>query len=401
LIAAALIACGKGDKKAEDVPEVRDDAAVAIDAATKKVVDTRPTHIHTSVRCSECHGKMRDEWEGSSHSQAAVAPAYVAMKAQSVDGDACDECHAPLAIYSDAKASAVREGVTCDVCHTIQDVEMGPERASFTLAVHDMVRYGPLCDAKEHYFHRMGCSPLHQSAELCSSCHQLQITSPSGEAIPVFTTYSDWKAGPYAADDTPCQSCHMPGEVASVAEGEPERDGVPHHSFFGKERDLRQRAVTMTVTAKADGPKIAVTVTIDNSGAGHFVPSGLPARRLILRARTVGPNGDVDAVETVYGRILVDEGGREVPFYRAVRVQADTRIGPNKTAESTVQLNAPDSGELVVELVWRSIAHSVADVVSLPLSEVTDEVMSSASIRFGAVTAGGRGKLPKTVTVKK
>lgn len=344
---------------------------------------------------------MRDEWEGSSHSQAAQAPAYVAMKKHTVDGDMCDGCHAPLAAYADAKASAVNEGVTCDVCHTIKDVEMGPERATYTLAVHDMVRYGPLCDAKEHYFHRMGCSPLHESAELCAACHQLQITSSTGEPIGVFTSYADWKAGPYAADDTPCQSCHMPGEVAPVAEGEPERDNVPNHSFFGKDRDLRQRAATMTVTAEPAGAQIAVTVTIENSGAGHYIPSGLPARRVLLRVRTVGPKGDVDRAESVYGRILVDESGIEVPFYRAVRVQADTRIGPKQSAEKTATLEAPATGKVVVELVWRSFAHAVAEAVSLPMTEVTDEVMAEVTIPFGAVTANGRGKLPETVTVKR
>ena len=114
----------------------------------------------------------------------------------------------------------------------------GADGGNFRLAVDDMVKYGPRCDLKDHYFHRMGCSPEHREAALCGACHWWE---PKG--IPVFTEYADWKAGPEAAKGTQCQDCHMPKERAAIAVGSPVRTGVPHHGLLGLAQDLaRARA---------------------------------------------------------------------------------------------------------------------------------------------------------------
>ena len=76
-----------------------------------------------------------------------------------------------------------------------------------------MVKFGPRCDLKDHYFHRMGCSPEHKEAEMCGACHWWE---PKG--VPVFTEYADWKAGP-AREGKPCQDCHMPKDEGRDRDG--------------------------------------------------------------------------------------------------------------------------------------------------------------------------------------
>ncbi|WP_410969685.1 hypothetical protein, partial [Salmonella sp. SAL4450] len=76
-----------------------------------------------------------------------------------------------------------------------------------------------------------------------------------------------------------------------------------------------------------------MTCAVGNLGAGHFVPTGLPERRVVLTVRAIDETGAERRVfEQVFGRILVDDRGAPAPFYRAERVASDNRIGPERTS---------------------------------------------------------------------
>ena len=144
--------------------------------------------------------------------------------------------------------------MTCDVCHTLKGVETRPGSAAFTLAADDNVRFGPRCDAKDHYFHRMGCSPIHEEAKFCAGCHLYYRAGGDGQPLPIYTEYEEWLESPYAEIGRSCQACHMPGARGEIARGSPLRDGVPHHGFFGRDGKLRQRALTLQLeVAERDG----------------------------------------------------------------------------------------------------------------------------------------------------
>ena len=73
----------------------------------------------------------------------------------------------------------------------------------------------------------------------------------------------------------------------------------------------------------------SLAITLENHHAAHYVPSGLPERRIVVQVRLV----DAAGTETWHdqrelGRVLVDASGNEVPFWAATRVGADTRIPP-------------------------------------------------------------------------
>ena len=362
---------------------------MAAPAAGDGGVKITKASLHTSIRCGECHEKMLTEWQGSGHSRAASSALYQASRKASGD-PGCDGCHLPLAGRLGASAPAAREGVTCDACHTLRKVTVaaGVLRAEVELATDDMIRYGPLCDVKDHYFHRMGCSPLHREGELCAACHLLSRDA-GGTTLPIFTEYSDWKAGPYAAEGIVCQACHMPGDTAEVAVGSPPRDDVPHHGFLGRSGQLRQGALGLTLTARREGAELVITVDLVNRGAGHFVPAGLPERRLALQTTVFDKSLVImSTARKEFGRTLTDDGGQPVPFYRATRLGPDTRIGPRQTSSSTLRVPAAGAGEVRVRVV-----HTLASFFTEELGTPgrPDEVMLEAKLSLA--------QLPATITV--
>src|SRR5262249_2448779 len=144
--------------------------------------------VHNAVRCAECHEKMHKEWKTSAHARAKSSPTYLSL-AKTGDAGKCTGCHAPLMKTAAAKYPAGSEGVTCDVCHSLKEAKPSPEFAPLQLQLTDTVKYGPLCDAKQHYFHKMGCSPLHEESALCGACHLYYAKNARGEPLPVYTEY--------------------------------------------------------------------------------------------------------------------------------------------------------------------------------------------------------------------
>ena len=314
---------------------------------------------------------MYDEWEVSAHAKAMSSPLFKASQADA-KSTACLRCHAPL-IAQLGDDPIATEGVTCDVCHTMRDVKPTADGGSFRLATGDMVRYGPRCDLKDHYFHRMGCSPEHDQAVICSACHWWE-----DRGVPIFTEYADWKAGPAA--EVPCQSCHMPKEKAALAVGSPKRDGVPHHGLLGVATDLRRRALELKVSVGDRDGQLLVGVDVRNVNAGHFVPSGLPERRLYVVAQA----GEA-VVGEEWGRVLVDDTGAEVPFWRATKVREDLRIASGATRHTDLRLATDGAGVATVRVFYRPMSAAVASQLG---QVIADELLVTAKVSFDAKHAG-------------
>jgi hypothetical protein len=343
-------------------------------------------------RCGECHEKMYEEWKDSTHRSAGRSPLFRAMRADAAS-DACDGCHAPLGPLIAPQSPAADDGVSCEVCHRIEFAEVLETGPAFVLRREHDTKFGPLCDAKQPYFHRSECSPLFESATLCGSCHTWVRETLSGERVPVYTEYLDWAAGP--ARRKPCQSCHMPRDRASVATSEPERDGVPHHGFLGVQGTLRGSGVTVRAIVTGSGTTIRVSARVSNVRAGHFVPAGMSGRQLVLRARVISKeDSDVDRAEVVFERRLVDARGEEAPFYRAVRVGSDTRLAPRQSRTVTLELEATGAGRLELELVGRNLS----PILARRLGQVAQEVLHRGSVvALNAPGGAARTGLPREV----
>ncbi len=399
------------------------DAIVASDAAPCSNLDTQalgdersPTEsatpppspglaVRSATRCAECHADITSQWRQSSHANSTTGDVYRAMLEDlpsETDASQCDRCHRPLTAVFGSTSLAESEGVTCDVCHTIAEVTIGDHDAAFTMSPGDNVKYGPYCDAPDHYFHKMGCSPLHQTSELCASCHVLDI-EVGGTTIPVFEEYREW-AGGDQSEAMQCQDCHMPPVEGEVAVGwDPPRPGVNHHGLFGMDDRLRREAIELQVGTQRSGDEVSLTVTLRNSGSAHFVPSGLPAQRLAVVAIARDADGvSLGRERAELGRALLDDQGHEVPFYRATRIGADTRIAPSAHRQVQLSLPCPGTGAIEVRVELAPLSDAIAAMLDvdppdpIALAERHFEVVRGTPRRVPNTPApvAGSGKRP-------
>ncbi len=382
MAALAMASCGK---PAVD-PRPVDAAAAPPDLARA------PLPVQASLRCEECHGRASAEWKGSAHAQADRAPLFVAMRAQVRTGvEECDRCHAPFVGVTDAGEPGAHEGVNCEACHGVREVEVRRRGRTFTLHTEENVKYGPLCDAKDHYFHKMGCSPLHEESRFCAACHLWYRALPDGSELPVFTEYEEWVDGPYNGMGMDCQRCHMPGTRAEVAAGAGQRPSVHGHGFLGGDGRLRRRALTLDLRATKAGGRLHVEADLANVGAGHAVPSGMPGRQVILRVRATDKRGrEFARDERRYGRTLVDERGAEAPFFAAVRVASDSRIAPRDVRHESFDLDGGKATEVRAEVLWSAASPALA--ATLGVAPPAAEVMAEKRVPVRAERKRKRGR---------
>jgi hypothetical protein len=157
----------------------------------------------------------------------------------------------------------------------------------------------------------------------------------------------------------------MKGERAEVAVGSPARPSVRSHAFELRGA-LRGQALSGRAAISVVASKIHIVVTLTNNGAGHAVPSGLPEHQLVVTVAAIDSAGRVSAhAESNHGRVLVDARDHEVPFYKAVRQRADTRIHPGQSQSDTFDLDVTAAVELRIQVGWRSISSPLADQLNI------------------------------------
>ena len=351
------------------------------------------TFASAARRCAECHVKIEEDWRRSPHAGSDGRPLYVAMKA-GAHGAACDGCHAPLRGRVPKGSEAEAEGVTCDVCHTMRTVTDSRWGGDFAMRLDDNVKYGPYCDAKAPYFHKIECSSLHEDARLCGGCHQLRLPASRGrEEIPVITELEEWKASIAGTTGIACQSCHMPGARGEIAVGAGARPTVASHVVRLRDPSTggARSAVDWKIEARLDGAAVRIDVDVRNLLAGHSLPTGLAGRRIVLRVSLRTPSGTDQQQEREYARVLVGADGAEVPFYEAVKVGSDTRLEADRSRHETFTIAGESKGVVQIELVRMATSPAIATRVGAPRPE--EVPLRSARIELPEDLKHARGAL--------
>ncbi len=185
--------------------------------------------------CARCHPKQYEEWTGSMHALSFQDPVYqgeLNLPFKAVGHEVtrkCEGCHSPAGMVTgEIKGPGLKglspmalAGVSCDICHSISGVTHWqtpthePGNGSFILSPGRDTPDGPKLVKRAPYTPSDGCgmgfhecveSPLHRSADLCASCHQVFHYD---KHFPIEATYSEWKGSPYAQRGIHCQDCHM------------------------------------------------------------------------------------------------------------------------------------------------------------------------------------------------
>ncbi len=249
--------------------------------------------------CGVCHREIYEEWKTSIHAQAHEDPFYQAYWKKDNKIWICRNCHTPLenqqpqlildiprnrvekAILKDNPRydpELEKEGVTCASCHVRDGVIIGPFKDS--VAPHP-TKY----------------DPIFRSADLCFRCHQVPAGPFQFYRFGPCGTYPEYEGGPYYEQGYICQTCHMPEVERAVATGGPIRKGRQHLWRGGHDPAQLKRAISVRLMSDTKdlkpGSTAKFTLTLTNSGAGHYLPTGDPDRYFTIEFQMLDRQGRV------------------------------------------------------------------------------------------------------------
>jgi cytochrome c554/c'-like protein len=307
----------------------------------------RPDGYTSAKVCGECHQDIHKAWSESAHAKAVTDPAFQAGLKESEEKHGqdsrklCLACHAPTTRFTQATDLAdplVKEGITCDFCHTVKSVDLARADNPFEM-IPGVVKYGPFQYAPSPA-HTTAFSLLHRNKPtFCAGCHEYKTVS----GFPALTTYSEWSAGPYPVQGVSCQDCHM-----ALVQGEVVRKDVKirdtgsynflnlHRLVGGGSLGQLRRGLDLNVkVAEPRGEDGYVEVEIVNGAAGHKIPTGLPSKQLVLVVRALSDGKESYSDTRVYERKLVNAKGAPVRsdgdlFLSAAKVVSDNRLAPKE-----------------------------------------------------------------------
>ena len=409
-------------------------------------------------QCAGCHDEIFKQWTGSMHNNSFNDPFWKATtklfaeeaktEGEIVEIKMCIKCHAPLGFRSgtitspkddfDNVPGILKQGLFCNWCHNISEAK-SIENADYELDPGDgddpSSMLGPFDDSISD-FHPSKFSKLHTSSDFCGLCHNV---SHGVNLTPIESTYDEWKKGPYNTGDPKttvhCQDCHMrqTPSVASTGKTErpdnpgfacssgPKRPHIPTHYFVGGNtipgegfgNKLHQKMATHRLKNAADleiiesgnyrkSSMAVIKVKVINSGAGHYLPTGMSeirqmwldikvkdgANRVIFSSGFVDKGGKVDPEAVMYNTVLGNSKGEPIiNIALADRVLKDYRIPPKGYVMEHYSFFIPGyiHGSLTVEVTLRYRSSSQALVNralkdKAPKLPIIDMVKANVSI---------------------
>jgi hypothetical protein len=369
--------------------------------------------------CVNCHKEIYQEWQGSAHAGSASNRRFLNLydgsdwhgreavgwnlQADNFDGaGVCAACHLPT-LTSDQPAfddfrkvaGVDKRGVHCDFCHKVADATADPRGLTFGRFGYKLLRpqkgqivFGALDDVARPG-ESFSFAPVYRDSRYCASCHEGVVFG-----VPVYTTYSEWRASPAAREGFHCQSCHMAptGRLTNIAPGKGgiERDPrtLASHRFPGGQADLLRACLTVSARLFQEPGAVRVQVRVKADRVGHRVPTGFIDRNLILlvealdRAGKSVPLKSGPALPGLAGRDLAGQPGRlyakqwaekdarnPLPFWQAGGKLVDTRLYPRRP--DGAEFHFPRQVDRIrVRLLYRRFWQEVADTKSWPDNEI-------------------------------
>lgn len=345
-------------------------------------------HFSGSANCAGCHDGLRDaegndvsigtDWSSTMMAHSMRDPVFQAKLASELKrhpelsdvlSQKCLHCHAPMASIDaefdgnaltlltdtgvldpgNAYHDQAMEGVSCTVCHQIEDSEDLGEPASFSggftipTVAESSRRYAygqyesPFVGPMRRF---TGYEPRHsahvEDSALCGTCHNLHtpivatngelISEKTGREFPEQAVYTEWEQSDFGDDGMSpqsCQDCHMRSADGVRMSTRPRRvgavDDFKRHGFGGantvvlgmldshrdelgvtstgikdaieSNREFLQTAAELHIlSAYRAGDRLEVDVEVINK-TGHKLPTGYPSRRVWIDLQVVDSRG--------------------------------------------------------------------------------------------------------------
>ncbi|MGB8260261.1 MAG: tetratricopeptide repeat protein [Terracidiphilus sp.] len=203
-----------------------------------------PRDVPTAQYCGHCHKEAYHQWRESVHSNAFRAPWYLNNVNMLIDEKGvqfsrhCEGCHNPVALFSGDLSQGMPkkrpfedEGVSCAVCHSIQEANttgtgsyvLGTPASLVDEQGAPIAR--PVADA-EILAHldrhsKAVMRPFYRTTEFCAVCHKAAIPRMLNgyKWLRAFSVYDEWQGAsftrqsplPFYRKDSvsTCQTCHM------------------------------------------------------------------------------------------------------------------------------------------------------------------------------------------------
>ncbi|PKL37769.1 MAG: cytochrome c554 family protein [Spirochaetae bacterium HGW-Spirochaetae-1] len=394
--------------------------------------------------CGGCHDTIYAQWKNSMHNQAhtdelynAVAKYYLkglSSKDEMAEAESCVKCHTPIGVVTGFplktsddlnKAGDIpSEGIQCDYCHSATGADKPYNNGIVLDPGHGDadpgVKRGPFKDSESDY-HKSAYSAFHEDAKICGNCHDVRHVVFGTK---LETTYEEWQNSPFNSKDPAkritCQGCHMyqrPGVPATGSTERPVNPGTassgsrerPHiftHYFVGGNSFLAHNDDPGKMKLAEERLKNAAVLTIDdsavkngtvvfdikNTGAGHYLPTGLTDTRqmwleIIIRDASgktlyesgrLNRDGYIPAGSFVYNTIFGDGKGNPVRnIAQAREILKDKRVPPGESLREIVKLPATASKNISIEvrLLYR-----------LAAQELVDEILGKGKMKLPVVT---------------
>ncbi|MDD5773520.1 MAG: multiheme c-type cytochrome [bacterium] len=403
--------------------------------------------------CGECHSDIFKQWKGSTHSKAFIDPIWRAATklfysesktiGQVLEIKLCVNCHIPLGFTSNIINLPIdnynrlmelpEQGAFCNWCHNLKEaVNIGGEgyMDADTTEAYSSTMLGPRDDPRwenpskdNKAFHPSEYSEFYSKSDFCGLCHNMY--QPDNK-LPIVQTYDEWKKSPYNTNDpkttVTCQDCHMrqkpgipatgstlrPDNSGQAADGGPYRDNIWTHYFaggnsiipklLGSEMHSYLAIEKLTNSAGLEiirdssyekGKASQIKVKVTNSGAGHYLPTGMTAIRqmwldmkitdrdgiMIFRSGAMDKEGNFDKNTILFNTVFGNKNGEPVMnFALADKILYDHRIPPMESVIENYSFIIPENTvfPLKVEVILKYRTASPDFVKKLQVDKVSN-----------------------------
>lgn len=370
------------------------------------IINTEFTHedFSSAENCMTCHLEHYNEWSVSMHSHTMHNPLFFSYKNQTNSsypetGDRfCMQCHNPIAylvgedtaefstsneFQSSNLDNVIKEGITCDVCHTVTGVSstVFTEDNLSANAVYKMyplgnIKFGSIENPEYNPYHQSYYLPTYKTSQMCLPCHDLVVRDVEAEI-----TFTEWNRIPGFSmfGGVSCQECHMPIKD----------NGYHDHTFVGVDVDLSipidsnplYESVSQLLSSAAEisfgvlndtlvssifpGDTLEIPITV-TSLTGHNLPSGTSFNReawveivVYHDEEIIYSNGLVNSTDVLnysdqdllfFTSYLYDENGQKTHNVSDVHSMDNFSLGPYQDRYKNYNVYIPEDivGDIIV-----------------------------------------------------